>query len=888
MLNKIKKIFTLITWKRWFIIAFSFVCFSLFIGLSFGLKSKDNKVSQDYKNGISLVVKPYENDLPIEDSSYSRQLLFNLETRIKNNYPDFFVSSSFEENNVWNIDVTNIVNLDQVNSFKEFVLTKEDLTLTPINTTLNGTLYQNTTNNNSIFNFANKSCSNYELYMSNSNAFHTWAASYLNGISGDKKVIIWKNFDILKQIIEQYGDYTEDQTLYQYLYVNGVTPENYNESSSPNPVLFKEGWTFNGKKYKPTDFIVSKNLLSDFDNKNYITINKDFGVPTNQSLSAKEIDKEFYNLSYWVSNYSLNNSEFAPFVASNGNNSYTFLLVALISFFAIVSIFVVINYGYLGIFSIFILAMIVFLSLLMIGIFFGNYDSILIDSILLSSTIVLDFIVYFFERIKSEFFKGNSIAKSIKNSINKHKLSIFLKSLFLSLGMVVFYGVMSFVFGKFSIIALISCLAIPIFVVPCILGFSWIFSGLEKIGKSPKLIGLWNKKYLNLNYIDKDLSLTEQMNETIQDQIFVKNYDTKQMGISLSNPIKNYQSKQEKSFSLFKKHFEFKGLVTLLSIISCILIVGLISFLVGFFAKGKSLIGSFNVSAQDQNQIVLRIQKKQTTETSNDKFTNEEINTIKKTLVENFGFDASKIKVNENSLIEIKADKEFSTQKINEAILEINSLYDLVIIPSNLISSDTFKVMQYTLYSALLAIVAMSIFVLIWMKPAKAFVFMIVSLISIVLFVFMVGFGFVAVNSMLSVAATFAFIILSLSTINLLYNIHYKIKTIRTEEMTSDEIKEVVYKQTFKTLKPFIIINSITFLMFLLFTIMIGSLPTMFTLFMMLFVIVNSILVIVLVPKLVCIFEVLKSRFRRKIILENYWDTEKIKEQTFNGINNIK
>lgn len=887
MLNKIKKIFTLITWKRWFIISFSFICFFLFIGLSFGLKSKDNKVSQDYKNGISLVVKPYENDLPIEDSSYSRQLLFNLETRIKNNYPDYFVSSSFEENNVWNIDVTNIVNSDQINSFKNFVLNKENLTLTTINAKLNTELYNNTTNNNSIFNSANKSNSNYELYMTSSNAqsFYWWA-KYLNDNSNE--VIIWKNFDILKQIIEQDPSYTNDQTIYEYLYVNGITPEKYDEASSIHPVLFKEEWTFNGKKYKATDFIISKNSLSDFNNGNYITIKKDFGVPTNQSLSTKEMDKEFYNLSYWVSSYTLDNSEITSFVASNGNNSYTFLLIALISFFAIVSIFVVINYGYLGIFSIFILAMVIFLALLMIGIFFGNYDSILIVSILLSSAIVLDFIVYFFERIKSEFFKGNSIAKSIKNSINKHKLSIFLKSLFLSLGMVVFYGVMSFVFGKFSIIVLISCLSIPIFVVPCILGFSWIFSGLEKIGKSPKLIGLWNKKYLNLNYIDKDPSLTEEMNETIQNQIFVKNDDTKQIESNLSNPIKKYQSTQEKSFALFKKHFEFKGLVTLLSIISCILIVGLILFLVGFFAKGKSLTGSFNISAQDQQQIVLRIQKKQTTETSNDKFTNEEINTIKKTLVENFGFDASKIKVNENSLIEIRADKEFSTEKINEAVLQINSLYDVVIIPSNLISSDTFKVMQYTLYSALLAIVAMSIFVLIWMKPAKAFVFMIVSLISIVLFIFMVGFGFIVVNSMLSVAATFAFILLSLSTINVLYNIHYKIKTIRTEEMTSDEIKEVVYKQTFKVLKPFIITNSITFLMFLLFAIMIGSLPIMFTLFMMLFVIVNSILVIVLVPKLVCIFEVLKSRFRRKIILENYWDTEKIKEQTFNGINNIK
>ena len=216
MLNKIKKIFTLITWKRWFIISFSFICFFLFIGLSFGLKSKDNKVSQDYKNGISLVVKPYENDSPIEDSSYSRQLLFNLETRIKNNYPDYFVSSSFEENNVWNVDVTNIVNSDQINSFKNFVLNKENLTLTTINAKLNTELYNNTTNNNSIFNSANKSSSNYELYMTSSNAqsFYWWA-KYLNDNSNE--VIIWKNFDILKQIIEQDPSYTNDQTIYELM-----------------------------------------------------------------------------------------------------------------------------------------------------------------------------------------------------------------------------------------------------------------------------------------------------------------------------------------------------------------------------------------------------------------------------------------------------------------------------------------------------------------------------------------------------------------------------------------------------------------------------------------------------------------------------------------------
>ena len=109
MLPKLKQFFQLSSKKRLFILFFFFIFSGLFISLSFAFKSKDSKVSNDYSNGISLTINPTQEDgSQILEETYSKQLLQNLHKRLENAFPSSIVSSAYEVENVWNIDITNI------------------------------------------------------------------------------------------------------------------------------------------------------------------------------------------------------------------------------------------------------------------------------------------------------------------------------------------------------------------------------------------------------------------------------------------------------------------------------------------------------------------------------------------------------------------------------------------------------------------------------------------------------------------------------------------------------------------------------------------------------------------------------------------------------------
>ena len=138
MLPKLKKFFKLSSKKRLFILFFFFIFSGLFISLSFAFKSKDSKVSNDYSNGISLTINPTQEDgSQILEETYSKQLLQNLHKRLENAFPSSIVSSAYEVENVWNIDITNIAidNLEQTNEIKNIIIEKNNLTLLPINAT---------------------------------------------------------------------------------------------------------------------------------------------------------------------------------------------------------------------------------------------------------------------------------------------------------------------------------------------------------------------------------------------------------------------------------------------------------------------------------------------------------------------------------------------------------------------------------------------------------------------------------------------------------------------------------------------------------------------------------------------------------------------------------
>ena len=882
MLPKLKKFFKLSSKKRLFILFFFFIFSGLFISLSFAFKSKDSKVSNDYSNGISLTINPTQEDgSQILEETYSKQLLQNLHKRLENAFPSSIVSSAYEVENVWNIDITNIAidNLEQTNEIKNIIIEKNNLTLLPINATWSSQLFNSTYNNNSVFNSASKSSGSYSLIFS-SPSFYTWAKSQNLGT----KVIIWKNLEILKRIVKNAIDNEGySGTLYEFLFLQNRTPENQpttDNGTTLNTYFFKDEFIdpLTNKSYKATDFIVSKNELSDFSlsgqTKKTITISKDFGV-ANSNLSSNDIENEFLNVEYWISTYKLNNYVLASRVANNGSNAYFFLMISLITIFAFVSIFVVINYGYLGIFAIILLAVIIFLALLMISVFFGDYDSFSVSAILLTLFISLDFIITFLSNVKKQFKLGNTVNKAAKNTIKNHQKNWYLKAIFLTLFVGIFYVVTSSVLNQFSIIILISCLAVTLVLIPCLFAVSKLLTGLKYFENNPKSIGFIknkNDKEIKQN-VEKEIT-----KDSTSIEILEANNEKKEL---LEGSIIEFANQnEEKKYNKFEKSITSKKWIF---ISFGIILISAILMLVGnFINTGYTIFNGWTLNNTIPNQFSMKISK-----IDNSLFTNEEISSIKQILFNN-GIQEKNISIFDLQTFSILMNTTLSNATINDISQQLTNLYNLVIIPSTIISSDTFLIMRFTMYGILIALIIICALVLIWMDWVKTLILFLSFIISGLIMAFVILVGGVKFNLISATAIIFSFVLLLSSMLSFLSNIHHKLKLSRIELLTKDNIKKIVYYEFFKMIKLFLILNAIIIFTFVLFVVLYGSLPWQLLLLNIIFEFINISVLLLFVPKMLISLELRKARMMRKIINDNFWDTEKIKEQSFKGVNDIK
>ena len=882
MLPKLKKFFKLSSKKRLFILFFFFIFSGLFISLSFAFKSKDSKVSNDYSNGISLTINPTQEDgSQILEETYSKQLLQNLHKRLENAFPSSIVSSAYEVENVWNIDITNIAidNPEQTNEIKNIIIEKNNLTLLPINATWSSQLFNSTYNNNSVFNSAIKSSGSYSLTFS-SPSFYTWAKSQNLGT----KVIIWKNLEILKRIVKNAIDNEGySGTLYEFLFLQNRTPENQpttDNGTTLNTYFFKDEFIdpLTNKSYKATDFIVSKNELSDFSlsgqTKKTITISKDFGV-ANSNLSFNDIENEFLNVEYWISTYKLNNYVLASRVANNGSNAYFFLMISLITIFAFVSIFVVINYGYLGIFAIILLAVIIFLALLMISVFFGDYDSFSVSAILLTLFISLDFIITFLSNVKKQFKLGNTVNKAAKNTIKNHQKNWYLKAIFLTLFVGIFYVVTSSVLNQFSIIILISCLAVTLVLIPCMFAVSKLLTGLKYFENNPKSIGFIknkNDKEIKQN-VEKEIT-----KDSTSIEILEANNEKKEL---LEGSIIEFANQnEEKKYNKFEKSITSKKWIF---IFFGIILISAILMLVGnFINTGYTIFNGWTLNNTIPNQFSMKISK-----IDNSLFTNEEISSIKQILFNN-GIQEKNISIFDLQTFSILMNTTLSNATINDISQQLTNLYNLVIIPSTIISSDTFLIMRFTMYGILIALIIICALVLIWMDWVKTLILFLSFIISGLIMAFVILVGGVKFNLISATAIIFSFVLLLSFMLSFLSNTHHKLKLSRIELLTKDNIKKIVYYEFFKMIKLFLILNAIIIFTFVLFIVLYGSLPWQLLLLNIIFEFINISVLLLFVPKMLISLELRKARMMRKIINDNFWDTEKIKEQSFKGVNDIK
>lgn len=875
MFTKIKAVFKWNNWKRQLVVVFSFILAILFVGLSFGLYSKKTSPTTQYQSGIQVVVKPSNLDYSsIDDQVYLNQIYYNLSSRLEQEYPSKNIKITKEDNGTFDIKVTNIDNEIEKNNFINYLVEKKQLTLTSLSYRYGETPFF-TGDTNMLFTGAEAdvNSTSYKLLFQKNGSGYTSQDVYNSGLPNVKYIIIWKNFDILKEIVNQQSesDNISNQQYggfyYKYLFQNGEAPTKLpNDSSSSSNTknyFFKDELIHTNeitgeiKKYHPTDFLVSINELSEYNNKPTLDIKKDFGV-INWKPNPSEIKSEFSSVRYWLNPYNFNNYVVSNILPENASHSYPVFIIAMVVFFAIIAIFVVISYGYLGIIAIFLLAIIVFLSLLMITALIGDYDTTSVLAIVASSLISLEFIVLFFEKIKKEIKKGNSISKSVKNSIKVTSRNDYVKAFLLSVSLAIVYVVLSTIYATFSAIVLSTIVFIPFVIIFVLRFLSKVFVDIKRFENNKRTIGFWNQKRVNLT-----LNSENESNEpTLLEQIEEEKKDNKEI-------------KSSQWFLTFSK-LNKNGLLISLLTIGYLVLGGLTIFLISMFRTGNG----FTLSANDQQKTVLRI--------SLDDSNLNQKSAIKSKLLLDLK-DAKKINIVEKpNIIEVYLNKDYSEAKLNTLSLDLIKTYNVKVIVSNLISSNTYLIMKYTLFGILVAIVAMCVFVLLWMNWTKALSFLLIAIVYVVNVMMMLMFGFLTMTPIVSSILIVTFGLFILTTLTSLIRYNQKLKSKRIQEMDSKTITNTIDLVTFKNMKSTLIFNGICLISFIVFAIFYGSLPLIAMLFIGCFVITNLIFNVFLLPKFIIKLEILRARGIRKRVINQYWDTEKVHEQVFSGINNIK
>ena len=860
---------------------FSFISMVLFIGLSFGLYSKDSLPTTEFKNGLQVTIKTTNEDgSSVDDPFYLNQVFNNLSGRLQEKYPDKRFDLQRETNGVFNLKATDINTEKEKQDFLNYLLEKQKLTITTLNQKYGEDPFYNKDTAQVFIGTSgqpNETSYNLSFQRSAGDNYSGTEVYQLAKQNKAEKVLLWKNFDKLKEIVandiaknvDNIANSEYNNEYYRYLFVDGITPATNpppppaeGEQTPPQKFYFFKEKLVDaaGKEYHPTDFLVAVNELEDYNNKPTLTISKDFGA-ANWKVQDKDkqeqLRQEFVDVRYWLNDYNLSNN-IASFVAADqGGFAYWIFITAIVSFFAILSIFAVINYGYLGIIALFLLAIIVFLSLLMMTVFIGNYDTITVLAILMSTLIAFDSIVLFCEKIKKEVKKGHSIPKAIKNTIKTTNKGDYIKMFVLLVGLATIYAFLSRFAATFSLLTLSTIIFIPLIMLLGLRVLAKVFIGISKMENNGRTVGFWRHK------VEIKLDSAAESTNYLFDQI---QQEEQEHDLMQKSP----------TFRRFKK-INAKSWWIGLGTFGALLFGGIIVFLSLFFTSPDG----FRLSPNTQEQTVLRIGDNENSDPN-------KIENIKKDLTTQYQVPEGAIKIHSPNLIEVNLPNDFANEKLNSIATDLISKYNVRVIESRLIDTATIITLKFALISISVALIVMTIFVLFWMNWTKALTFLAMAIISTISFVLLLMLGIIELSPFVATLGILTFLIFGLTNLNTMIKFSAKLKTKRIEEMHYESIWDLIGLVTFKNLKSILLTHGLFLATFSLFLIAFGALPFSVMLFLIVFGLINFVFSFFLMPAILVSLEAWRAKIVRSRILNHHWETEKIHEQVFAGINNVK
>ncbi|VEU77099.1 protein translocase subunit SecDF [Mycoplasmopsis columbina] len=315
------------------------------------------------------------------------------------------------------------------------------------------------------------------------NAEREWtdATSYIAS-SPDQTILMWLNLDELVSVAKERFSaqwIKAKENPYNFVHVD----EALSDSNGRRNIL-KEN------QIKAKDFLISEARAASPLSGDSFTITGNFNEGEAKQLAA--------NINFGTSKYKLDILSSNYISASSVGDSFNKALIAGIIVFAIISIFMIVNYGLLGALSTISIALYVFLTLLMFTILRGEYSPVTIAALIIGIGIGVDANIITFERLKSEVYAGEKIKKAIKNSNRLAMSSIIDANLTtLIVSFTLFYFGTSAVRG-FSLSLVFSVIFTLLIMLFFTKGISNLIVGTGFFNKRLWLLGIKYKKINNL------------------------------------------------------------------------------------------------------------------------------------------------------------------------------------------------------------------------------------------------------------------------------------------------------------------------------------------------------------------------------------------------------
>ncbi|WP_406616137.1 protein translocase subunit SecDF [Mycoplasmopsis hyopharyngis] len=234
----------------------------------------------------------------------------------------------------------------------------------------------------------------------------------------DKQLLFWNNLDELKNIAEKnYPKEWQDsgKNFFKFVHVNNNTqPQNdpQNPGKQIPPVLKSN--SINARRY----LISNVSVWYPLQTRSFVIRSENFTVSDAKQMVA--------NMNYGSSEYTLttvSSSWTSPELKNN--NAFELAMLAGAIVFGLIAIFMIVNYGLLGIISSLSIALYMFLTLMLYTGLGGEYSPSMIAALIIGIGISVDSNIITFERLKDEVYGGDSIKKAYKNA-NKLSLSSIL------------------------------------------------------------------------------------------------------------------------------------------------------------------------------------------------------------------------------------------------------------------------------------------------------------------------------------------------------------------------------------------------------------------------------------------------------------------------------